>query len=69
MTCWTISRTKSYGSRNLKGKAGAREVLVVGNGGVREKHRPCPLPSVQRYGNEPESGWSTEPFETDAAEV
>jgi len=35
----------------------------------REKHRPCPVPSVQRQGDELESSRSPEPFETEASEV
>lgn len=53
-----------YGSRNLKTKVGAKEVLVVGSGGVEKNI----LPSVWQR-DELESGWSPEPFEAEAAEV
>ncbi len=58
-----------YGSRNLKSKVGAKEVLEVGQWRCREEYRRYSLPTVQRYRHELESGWSPEPAEAETAEI
>ena len=59
-----------YGSRNLESKLGAKEVLVVGSGGIEKNiDLMLALPALQRQRDELESGWSPEPVEAQATEV
>ena len=56
-----------YGSRNLKGKVGAKEILEVGSRGVEKNIDLALCHRFKGRGDELEPGWRPERLEAEAA--